>query len=203
MPKQLRDYWIYLAPQIRGKRNSNGGFEVYDERTGDYLNPNDIDDKIIIYERQVKEWFLNRASRLLRGKNNGFIILMIAISYIEGNEEYRAGESSNRRSNEFFKRGMQRIFSIEEHPDQLNDFYNQVRCGLFHSGMTRNKVIINREQESLTIDFSEINVIKINYKKFYHKVRKDFEGYLKILKNQRNSAEKTNFNQMFSNLVNM
>ena len=98
---------------------------------------------------------------------------------------------------------MQRIFSIEGHPDQLNDFYNQVRCGLFHSGMTRNRVIINRERESLTIDFSEINVIKINYKKFYHKVRKDFEGYLKILKNQRDSAEKTNFNQMFSNLVNM
>jgi len=203
MPKQLRTYPIYLAPQIVGKINRSGENEVFDEKTNGSLDPNNLDDKIKIYERQVKCWFLNRASRLLRGKNNGFIILMIAISYIEGIEEYRSGESSNRRSNEFFKRGVQRIFSIEGHSNQLDDFYSQVRCGLFHSGMTRNKVIITDDDNSQIIDFSENETIKINYRKFLNKIRNDFNRYLKILKNSENITERNNFDQMFSNLVNM
>ena len=203
MPKQLRNYPIYLAPQIVGRIKSNGENEVFDEKTGEILDPTNIDDKIKIYERQVKGWFLNRASRLLRGKDNGFIILMIALSYIEGIEEYRTGESSNRRSNEFFIRGVQRIFSIEGNLNQLDDFYSQVRCGLFHSGMTRNKVILTDDDSSQIIEFNENETIKINYRKFLHKIRIDFNRYLKILKNPENITERNNFNRMFSNLVNM
>ena len=203
MPKMIRDNPIYLAPKILGYKNSNGIDEAFDEKTYEILNPRNIDDKIKIYERQVKEWFLNRASRLIRGKNNGFIILMIAISYVEGIEEYRTGESSNRKSKEFFKRGIQRIFSIEGHSNQLDDFYTQVRCGLFHSGMTKNKVIITDDINSQIIDFSENDSIKINYKKFLYMIRYDFNKYLKVLKNPRNLNQRSNFNQMFSNLANM
>lgn len=203
MPKQIRNYPIYLAPQIVGQINSNGENEVFDEKTNESLDPNNLDDKIIIYERQVKGWFLNRASRLLRGKNNGFVILMIAISYIEGNEEYRTGVSSNGRSRDFFVRGMKRIFSIEGHSNQLKDFYKQVRCGLFHSGMTKNKVIITDNVNSQIIDFSENESIKINYRKFLKTIRYDFNKYLIILKNPQNLNERSSFNQMFSNLINM
>ena len=203
MPKQLRNYPIYLAPQIVGRINNNGENEVFDEKTGEILDPTDIDDKIKIYERQVKGWFLNRASRFLRGKDNGFVILMIAISYIEGNEEFRNGVSSNGRSREFFVSGIRRIFSIEAQTNQLNDFYNQIRCGLFHSGMTRNKVIIIDDSNSQIIDFSENETIKINYRKFLHKIRIDFNRYLKILKNSENISERNRFDQMFSNLVNL
>lgn len=41
------------------------------------------DDKIIIYERHVKECFINSASYFLRSNKNNFIILMICISYFE------------------------------------------------------------------------------------------------------------------------
>lgn len=200
MAKQLRRYPIYLAPQIKGCINNGGEYEVYDEKTGNYLNPNDLEDKINIYERQVKGWFLDRASKLLRGDKNGFIILMIAISYIEGIEEYRSGESSNGRSCEFFKRGLERIFPISENSSQLNEFYKQVRCGLFHSGMTRNKVIIS-DDYTQAIDFSEDDSIKINPRKFLHKVRIDFNRYLRILKNTGNNNERNNFDRRFSNLV--
>lgn len=203
MPKQIRNYPIYLAPRIVGRINENGENEVFDKKTGRSLDPNNLEDKIKIYERQVKGWFLNRASRLLRGKNNGFIILMITISYIEGNEEYRSGVPSNYESRVFFVRGMRRIFSINGNTDQLNDFYSQVRCGLFHSGMTRNKVIITDDDNTQIIDFSENETIKINYRMFLHKIRIDFNRYLKILRNAENVTERNNFDQMFSNLVNM
>jgi len=57
MAKQIRqDEDIYVAPDILGVYR-NATYFAYDKRNNIYLNPSNIDDKIIIYERQVKEWF--------------------------------------------------------------------------------------------------------------------------------------------------
>jgi hypothetical protein len=56
------------------------------------LNADDIYDKFTIYERQVQEWFLIPATRLVNTQNSGFIILMTCLSYIEGIEQYRTGQ---------------------------------------------------------------------------------------------------------------
>ncbi|HOI18672.1 MAG TPA: hypothetical protein PLX15_02300 [Candidatus Woesearchaeota archaeon] len=199
MPKQLRDYPIYIAPQIRGYKDRTGQPIVFDERTNRNLNPNDIDDKILIYERQVKDWFLNRASRLVNGNKNGFIVLMISISYIEGVQQYIKGQTSHNNSGRFFREGMRRIFQLSDSDNVLNDFYAQVRCGLFHSGMTQNKVVISRDYEQV-IDFSEHNTIKINPKLFLRAIRLDFNRYINLLKNPENNNERNNFNRMFSNI---
>jgi len=201
MPKQLRNYPIYIAPQIRGQIQSNGEPLVFDEKTNTNLNPNNVDDKITIYERQVNEWFLNRASSLLEGKNNGFIVLMISISYIEGVEEYRRGSPGNGGSKEYFGQSLKRIYNMTVTDQILGDFYNQVRCGLFHSGMTKNKVIINNDYE-ITIDFSEDNAIKINPEKFLHKIQEDFHQYIHVLRNPTNITERNKFSTMFNNLQN-
>jgi len=199
MPKQLRDYPIYIAPQIRGYKDRNGQPIVFDERTNRNLDPNNIDDKIVIYERQVKDWFLNRASKLVNGNKNGFIVLMISISYIEGVQQYMNGQTSHNNSARFFREGIRRIFQLNEQDNVLNDFYSQVRCGLFHSGMTQNKVIISREYEQV-IDFSEYNTIKINPKLFLREIRLDFNRYVRLLKNTNNNEERNRFSQMFSNM---
>ena len=201
MPKQLRNYPIYIAPQIRGQINPDGNPIVFDEKNNTNLDPNNINDKITIYERQVNEWFLNRASALLKKEDNGFIVLMIAISYIEGVEEYRQGQVSNHQSKEFFRSGMRRIYGLNVEDVTLNDFYDQVRCGLFHSGMTRHKVIINNTFENI-IDFTEHNAIKINPKKFLKKIQEDFDGYILTLREQNNNTERNRFNTMFTNLQN-
>jgi len=199
MPKQLREYPIYLAPQIKGHIKPDGGYEVYDEKTNTYVNPQDIDDKIKIYERQVKGWFLDRASDFLKNEDNDFIVLMIAISYIEGVEQYRTVNGNGEGSRRVFTRGLRRIFSLSEEQTKLDEFYDQVRCGLFHTGMTRNKVILRRSFEK-PIDFSEPCVIKINPKKFLFEVKKDFDKYIEILKNRENAVDRGNFDRLFSNL---
>lgn len=199
MSKQLRNYQIYIAPKIRGYINDNGEAIVFDEISNTQLNPTNVDDKITIYERQVKEWFLNRAKTLLRGKNNGFIVLMIAISYIEGVEEYMRGESSKNHSKEFFRAGMRRIFNLTVEDAVLNDFYDQVRCGLFHSGMTLHKVIINSTFEEV-IDFSEPDSIKISPKKFLKMIMKDYDKYLHTLRNTNNLTDRNKFSSRFTNI---
>lgn len=85
---------------------------------------NQLDTKILVYEDMVKTWFLE-VGKYLSLKNKvklngeefstneaGFVILQIAISYIEGNQQYREGKSSFPRDSEnFFITGFRRIFN--------------------------------------------------------------------------------------------
>ena len=175
--------WLYVAPHIRGKLEDNGTPLVVDELKNKNLDANNIDDKITIYERQVKGWFLNHATLLKNEEFTGFIILMLGISYIEGVEQYREGQSSHNGSRRFFKNGIKRIFNLNNVPEyKLNSFYDHARCGLFHTGMTGDKVIINSTFKEI-IDFSNDDMIKINQKKFTNKIIKDFNDYIKDLKN--------------------
>ena len=101
MPKQIqRSEEIYLAPDILG-RYENDIPVIVDERNEDTrLDPNDVNHKILIYEREVKEWFLEPASILLEEDSfkNSFIVLMVCMAYFEGVEQYKTGIESNRRS---------------------------------------------------------------------------------------------------------
>src|SRR5688572_5434422 len=143
MSKKLRQEPIYIAPGIFGWLDNNHTPHVLDEVSNDELDPYNVNHKIIIYERQVKEWFLNPATTLSHQKNKGFIVLMICLSYIEGIEQYRQGLSSNGQSSAFFVSSLQRIYPGRFTDVQLRSLYKQARCGLFHNGMVEGKMIIN------------------------------------------------------------
>ena len=173
---------------------------VYDRRNNQKYDINDINTKIMIYEDMVKTWFLDVAKYLtIRNKVNlpynedfdtneaGFVILQIAISYIEGNQQYRKGRSSEGRtrgksnSSIFFNEGFRRIFCLKgKHNKTLDKFYHQVRCGLFHDGMTRKFVMIDgKYNEPIEISAKSI---KINPYKFLRCIEIDFEKYIHDLK---------------------
>lgn len=198
MPKRLRrNEIINLAVGITGVIDDNGRAYVYDNIKHKNLNPDNLDDKIKIYQRQVKKWFLECATRLIKGKDNGFVILMIAVSYIEGVEQYREGISSRRQSKSFFKQGLKRIFSIAPEDEcYLDSVYEQVRCGLFHNGMSESNVIISYEYLK-PIEFCNQD-IKINPKLFLNEIKRDFSSYISILNNRENIDARCKFDQMFS-----
>lgn len=103
MSKKLRSEPIYIAPQIKGHLNDHYKPIIFDERNRIELNARDVDDKITIYERQVKDWFLTPAFEILNEKENcGFIVLMTCLSYFEGKQQYVEGQSSNHNSRRFF-----------------------------------------------------------------------------------------------------
>ena len=198
MPKRLRDEPIYLAPEILGFRDVNYEPVITDERTGKKLNPSSIDDKIYIYKRQVEEWFLNPAVSLCRRKNNNFVVVMIATSYIEGVEQYRKGRSSDSHSKQYFSDGMKRIFKIQNiSDDQLKVLYKHLRCGLFHNGMSGDAVVLNRTLNS-AIEFSNRGTTDINPRLFLAAILQDFQQYINLLCNQNNTVLRNNFNLMFS-----
>lgn len=198
MSKKLRRNPINIAPEIVGWIDENMEPHVYDNRHNENLDPRNVNDKIIIYERQVKDWFLNPATNLTRyrNRNKGFIVLMICLSYLEGIEQYRRGENSNGGSRAFFVSAMERLYPNEFQNHQLEEFYSQARCGLFHNGMVRGKIIINNGFGK-SVEFIG-NDIKISPSKFLWKIKEDFESYLQELRT--NEQSRIIFDRMYSNV---
>lgn len=189
---------IHIAPGITGKRDDSGRLVISVDSSGEPLYPEDnIKHKIKIFERQVNGWFLERASTLLEEEDNGFVILMISTAYVEGVEQYRRGESSKNNSKEFFIEGVERIFHVDCNNPHGPDFYSELRCGLFHNGMTGPMIRISSTYAK-PIDLSEGNIIKINQNLFLEKVMDDFNNYLTDLRNDDNKLLIDKFNKMYS-----
>ncbi len=198
MPKRIREGEdIYIAPDILGVFR-DGQYLAIDERSNNILNPNEINSKIIIYERQVDAWFLHRATKFSNSENNGFIVLMICMSYLEGVEQYRQGQSSeNGNSNYFFRQAIHRLYPGQYEDELLKRLYRESRCGLFHNGMVGGDIIINSNFSS-PLKFIDQD-IKISPKKLLHDIKEDFKKYIKDLKNENNIEMRNKFNSMFSN----
>jgi hypothetical protein len=123
---------------------------------------------------------------------------MVATAYIEGVEQYRKGKSSKGKSKSFFKKGIKRIFEVNSSDyKRLDDFYSELRCGLFHNGMTGPNIRIHSSYDE-PIDLSETNIIKINQKLFIEKVKEDFKQYLIDLMDTTKTDLRDNFNKMYT-----
>jgi hypothetical protein len=155
--------------------------KIYDRRSAKIsLNLNEVQTKIKIYEDRVSGWFLEIAEKLKINNETGFVILSIAIAYIEGNQQFREGRMSENNSKNFFIKGLKRIFDKETVPeDILKDYYKQIRCGLFHDGMTRGNVTISGEFPD-PLRYTN-GIIKINPHKFLDKIKQDFQNYIQEL----------------------
>jgi len=170
---------------------------VFDKRTDKQMHSlQNTDTKINIYEDRVNTWFLKVAQKLKMNREAGFVILSIAVAYIEGNQQFREGVSSHNKSKTFFIKGMRRIFDKEDVPEKvLLDYYQQIRCGLFHDGMTRKSVFI---MDDLSTPISYNNgLIKINSHKFFDKIDADFKEYIAQLK-VGNPVLKQNFEKRWA-----
>lgn len=198
MPKRLGPDPIYIAPEISGYIDNNGDPQVIDERTNTPLNPNDPFDKITIYERQVKGWFLNEAQKLIRyrNQNKGFIVLMICLAYFEGVEEYKTGRFSHNHSRQFFRNSIERLYPRQFTQNELDELYSQGRCGLFHNGMVRGQIII-RNSFPNSIEFDNLR-IKINPKKLLKDIMNDFDNFISLLRQDQNA--RNNFSNLYTNL---
>ncbi|MGV8947720.1 MAG: hypothetical protein ACOH1N_14930 [Lutibacter sp.] len=198
MAKRIRTETIEIAPNIIGNIQDDGNYFVFDKETNTLLNPENLDDKIKIYERQVKGWFLEPTLKMVKYKpqHKGFLILMSCISYFEGVEQYKVGISSNGNSRRTFINSLNKLYPNKFNEAQIIRLYNQARCGLFHDGMVKGQIIIsNTYEESINISHNDIF---INPKKLLNDIIEDFENYLALLRIDNDARQK--FDLMFSNI---
>ncbi len=200
MPKNIQENEeIYLAPGILGKYE-NGTPIATDERNGDTLNPEKIDDKITIYKREVKEWFLDPASTLIIQDSftNAFVVLMICMAYIEGVEQYKTGKRSNGRSRECFIASLKRLYSDQFQEDELEVLYKKSRCGLFHNGMVKGGVVFDYDSETV-FKFQSKERVEINPRLLLKDIKEDFRRYINDLKKTESNQDlRSKFDRHFS-----
>ncbi len=227
MPKKIQqDCVLELAPDIYGLRDRSGKAHIYDvselvsvdpiqaysfygqlqekhipSHAPGYVKilcPNDIDDKSIIFERQEKGWYLDRLRPLIDDDINKFLVFSQCLSKIEGYEKFRDGTEIG-KSGAYFKRGLRRIFDIDESIDdrKLRGFYNAARNPQFHEGMTGQMIIIDNTNEK-AIDFSNSSRFIVNSRFFYKGVYDYLESYLEELRDISREELRSCFDDIFS-----
>jgi hypothetical protein len=222
-----RNVEFRVSPRYIFKPFSKPGI-IFDSKENQELPKDDIQTSVLIYEDRVKGYFFDQARKLLglpslnnedSDRFSAYTVLMIALSQIEGMQQYREGESSDRdkskgitsRSKESFNRGMTRIFNLGgENIEDLEKLYSVARCGLFHDGFTKGLVYLaldfdNSEyQEALKIEKWEYNTEKIRFginpKLFLAEVEKDFDQYISDLRNSSPEFDKLRekFNKLWT-----
>ena len=177
-------------------------FAIEQKRNGtakiiDVMN-DDFNGKIHVYEDRVKGWFLDFGKRLSKEKHSGFIILMICVSYLEGNQQFREGKESSGSSGEMIKKALRRMIKIPKENEKLLDlFIKEVRCGLFHDGMTRKHILIKDDSEyPLMIDENN-EIVIISPTKLLELVYIDLELYIKELEDPKNIETRKNFEKFW------
>lgn len=202
-----RNEEIYVAPQMLGKYEGEIPVVIDERNSNGRLDPANIEHKIKIYEREVKEWFLKPARDLLNQNsfNNSFLVLMVCMSYVEGVEQYKTGIDSSRRSKDCFIDSIKRFYPDKYLDGDIGKLYSKSRCGLFHNGMVKGGVIFNNTFEDVIKFGNNGEVIKINPQKLLQDVENDFNRYINELKNvdnvrqdENNRTARENFDRMFS-----
>ena len=123
----------------------------------------DIDGKIKVYEDRVKGWFLRFSDELAKERDAGFIVLMIALAYIEGNQQFRDGTTSRNTSTKTMIKALRRILRTNYKKDKiLRKIVDFARNGLFHDGMTKKGLILNGSIAEHTLATDDLTTIMIN-----------------------------------------
>jgi len=190
---------IYVAPKMLGKFE-NGTPVIIDKLNNIRLNPNNLDDKIKIYEREVNEWFINPAQQSLRDNSflNSYLALMICMSYVEGVEQYRQGSHSRNKSKRFFINSINRIFPDQFSSRNIEQLYVEVRCGLFHNGMSNGSMIFDNEYPDSIKFENNKKLIRVNPSKLLLHIQNDFQQFIAELKIQTNTEIRHKFNNIFN-----
>ena len=172
-----------------------------------------VEDCSDVFEDRVRGWFLEPARALTKIPNSSFAILTIALSYFEGYAIYRFGADSSGKSKEFFRRAFLEVFvhvrPAPGHTDTpiTSDLFARVadimyedgRCGLFHDGMSRKRLIMTRASAPINVSVhkqtGDISVIIIDAAKFLSDIEAHLEKYLKDLRDPANIELREKFMQ--------
>lgn len=179
-----------------------------------------VEDKIDVFEDWMNGWLLQHAhalcdDRYLFRNEAGFAVLMLATAYFEPIESYHAGQSSDGRSRVFFRQGFLRVFSglpatlrekgyakADEVASKVADeIYCHLRCGLFHEGGTRHKLLIRDDTAPLgcMLDTTtgEVGSIVIDPRKFLAEVQHHLDAYVRQLRDPSQADLRQSFERFF------
>lgn len=176
------------------------------------LNITDLNDQILILEREVSEWIFHPMITLIsedyhnqssfKPFKNAIFILFGIFSYIEKMQRYKIGnpyKTNDTNATNILCEGFQKIFNIEMYSKKkIKKILEATRHTMMHQGMVGNNVLLNYAFD-FDIEYNQ-NIININPKRVLEKIAKDFDEYIEELKHGRNNPLIENFQNVFNDV---
>ena len=170
-----------------------------------HLDNDNFEICVAIYEDQVRGWFHDQARILEKNSDHaGFVLLLVSLAYVEGHAIFMRGKDSRNKSKEFFREGFKDIFNPQGQTQSVIDqaidkLYGEVRCGLFHTGMTTSKVVLGRFDNPvmMVLDSTGQDVIqiRINPHKTLDQVENHLSAYVTRLRDPKEKELRKNFHK--------
>ena len=175
--------------------------------TDDFPNgPGTIEEKLKVFADRVRGWQLDIARETIKQNgDSGFAVLHIVTSYFEMIAMYINGPGLM-GSQKYFKAGASSVFPELETEKKrhvrwfLRSLYKNLRCGLYHQGMTRTGIVLtgNTTQPYRFKDLgSGASRIIINPRLLVEHLCNHFDSYVKTIEDASNASERANFEAMF------
>lgn len=168
----------------------------------DFPNGLNLDDKIELFVERLEGWQLGVAHEVIQKQvsHQGFAVLSIVVSYFEMIAKYRAGYADNGQSSYYFKEGVKEVFpslSLPEHKDVLAVLYEDLRCGLYHVGMTRHRVLLT-ESFPLPLAYNpRIKMVAVNPVMLVNAIQAHLTLFAAELRDKNNLIFRRNFEKRF------
>lgn len=183
------------------------------------LDINNLDEKILILEREIEKWLFHPMKKLLeddlenklsyRPFKNAIFILYGIFSYIEKIQRYKDGKPyrpEDTESTTILTFGFKNIFKPNQHDtfgtEKISTILENTRHTMMHSGNIGDKTLLNYDYNNTTpvtyIGSNKyLSKIELNPTSMLSEIEKDFETYMLNLKNPRNTSLQANFKKVF------
>lgn len=174
-----------------------------------HMKVDTFETRLAVYEDQVSGWFVDQARILENHSDHGaFVLLLVALSYVEGHAIFYKGQDSKRNSASFFRDSFKAIFPIRgDDPEMIDkaidELYYQIRCGLFHTGMIRSKVLLSNDLPNpVTFNYNresrKIVQIQVNPHLMLDLVEEHFAQCVMRLRNPDEKQLRDSFNRAWN-----
>ena len=170
------------------------------------------DDLIDVFADAWKGYVLDQVKMLLNNRNGDIAAMTLLCSYFESIEVLHRGESSDRRSKDFFVQGFLRVFDKTSSPDSVKTaaeaIYRHVRCGVAHTGFPTLRVHIQRVNPNAFIltyplladgeldTASPVRSVLLNAQRMHEAVTWHLDRYLTALRKPDQVTLRTNFERL-------
>ena len=178
-------------------------FAVSPRHTEEKLATGRIEDVIEVFEAQVTGWVVEPANHLRYCQHAGYAILSVLLPYFESIAQFLEGR--RRGSEKQFLVGLHAVFPFvpEDIPEGvLSEFYDQLRCGMFHRGIAKGKVqIFPAGDFPIAIEWEKgngvtfIKVVPIN---LIDPIYQHLQHYVASLRDPANEEMRRNFLKWFN-----
>jgi len=168
--------------------------------TAEKLDGASFEDVVEIFEDRIMGWLIEPANHLKSEQHAGFAILAIVLSYFEPIGQALEGSRNRGGSRKLFSKGLRAVFpdlAAEESDALIGELYEQLRCGMFHDGLTREKVVISpASTHPFVVEKNEDGSLKrvtVTPVNLMHHIEMHLRGYVAQLRDPANVQLRHNF----------